>query len=173
MEIIYKLKIRKILVPYDNSQFSDKSLDYAVELARTIFSGNTNKQTIEIILLHIVQELPISKSLFDKSVYNPDGTIMPLIQQAMTIYNEMRGNMEKSFGEKKRKYKTTDGLKITSVILNGNPSDQVVDYAKNNCVDLIVTGSKGLQGLSKVIKGLGSVSRSVSERVSCPVLIVR
>lgn len=70
-------------------------------------------------------------------------------------------------------YKTTDGIKIISVILGGNPSNHVADYADNNGVNLIVIGSKGLQWLSKVIKGLGSVSRNISERVSCPILIVR
>ena len=85
----------------------------------------------------------------------------------------MRENIGRSLEEKKEMYKTTDGIRIISVILNGNPSNQVVDYADNNGVDLIVIGSKGLQGLSKAIKGLGSVSRNVSERVCCPILIVR
>ncbi len=101
------------------------------------------------------------------------GNVVSLSQQATTIYNEMKESMEKSLEEKKETYKTIDGIKINSVILNGNPSNQVVDYADNNSVDLIVIGSKGLQGLLKVIKGLGNVSRNVSERVSCPILIVR
>jgi nucleotide-binding universal stress UspA family protein len=148
-------------------------LAYAVELAKTIFLGNANKQIIEIILLHIIEELPISKSLFDKPVRHQDGNVVSLSQHAMIIYTEMRENIGRSLEEKKEMYKTTDGIKIISVILNGSPSNQVVDYADNNGVDLIVIGSKGLQGLSKVIKGLGSVSRNVSERVSCPLLIVR
>ncbi len=44
-------------------------------------------------------------------------------------------------------HKTTDGIKIISVILDGNPSNQVVGYADNNSVDLIGIGSKGLQGI--------------------------
>jgi nucleotide-binding universal stress UspA family protein len=167
------VEIKKILVPYDSSQFSDKSLDYAVELAKTFFIGKENKQPIEIVLLHIIQELPISRALFDKPMRDHSGNVVSLSQQAADIYTEMKESMEKSLNEKKDIYETTEGIKINSVILNGNPSNQVVDYADNNSVDLIVIGSKGLQGLSKFIKGLGSVSRNVSERVSCPILIVR
>jgi nucleotide-binding universal stress UspA family protein len=47
-----------------------------------------------------------------------------------------------------------------------------MDYSNNNRVDLIVMGSNGLQGLAK-FKGLGSVSRKVSEAVSCAITIIR
>jgi nucleotide-binding universal stress UspA family protein len=52
-----------------------------------------------------------------------------------------------------------------------NPPEKIVEFANNEKVDLIVIGNVGLSGLSKV-KALGSISRSVSERASCPVLIV-
>jgi nucleotide-binding universal stress UspA family protein len=54
---------------------------------------------------------------------------------------------------------------------NGYPPEKIIEFAKNEQVDLIVIGSVGLSELSKV-KALGSVSRSVSERAICPVLIV-
>ena len=50
-------------------------------------------------------------------------------------------------------------------------SEKIVEFAEKENVDLIVIGNIGLSGLSKV-KALGSVSRSVSESASCPVLIV-
>ena len=59
-----------------------------------------------------------------------------------------------------------------SQILYGDPANQIIDYSNNNRVDLIVMGSNGLQGLSK-FKGLGSVSRKVSEAVSRPMTIMR
>jgi nucleotide-binding universal stress UspA family protein len=142
-------------------------------LAKTIFLGKENKHAIEIILLHIIQELPISRAFIDKPIRDQSGNYVSLSQKTMIIYDEMRKDMEKSLEEKKEMYKAIDGIKIISVILNGNPSNLVVDYADNNSVDLIVIGSNGLQGLSKVIKGLGSVSRNISEKVSCPILMVR
>jgi nucleotide-binding universal stress UspA family protein len=51
------------------------------------------------------------------------------------------------------------------------PPEKIIEFAKNEQVDLILIGSVGLSELSKV-KALGSVSRSVSEWAICPVLIV-
>ena len=65
------------------------------------------------------------------------------------------------------------GIPIDIFVTKGNPSDKIVEYATNEKVDLVVVGSIGLTGVSKFFKGLGSVSRNVAERVSCPVLIIR
>jgi nucleotide-binding universal stress UspA family protein len=48
-----------------------------------------------------------------------------------------------------------------------------LEYSNDIKVDLVVIGSIGVTGISKFFKGLRSVSRNVSEKVSCPVLIVR
>ena len=73
---------------------------------------------------------------------------------------------------RKHKYAVNDDVIIeaTSLVGGGPPADSIVDFANDQKVDLIVIGNVGLSGLSKV-KALGSVSRSVSERASCPVLI--
>ena len=65
-----------------------------------------------------------------------------------------------------------DGVTFERVIIYGKPANEIVDYAKKNKVDLLIMGSNGLEGLAK-IKGLGSVSRKVSERISCPITIIR
>ena len=46
-----------------------------------------------------------------------------------------------------------------------------MEVAEEEAADLIVMGSIGLTGLSK-LRALGSASRAVSERARCPVLIV-
>jgi nucleotide-binding universal stress UspA family protein len=72
--------------------------------------------------------------------------------------------------EQKRKY-AHHNVKIKTISLNGYPSEKIVEFANKEKVDLIAIGNVGLSGLSKV-KALGSISRSVSERASCPVLLV-
>ncbi|CAN5856596.1 hypothetical protein BH23THE1_BH23THE1_26950 [soil metagenome] len=57
-----KLLIKKILVPFDNSEYSEKSLAYAVNLGNLVFQGNRGKPSVNIFLLHVIQELPITKS---------------------------------------------------------------------------------------------------------------
>jgi len=167
-----KLLIKKILVPFDNSKYSEKCLAYAVNLANLVFQGNKGKPTVNILLLHVIQELPITKSLLDKPVRGKEGKATLLSQHALAIYNEMEDNIKKVIKEEISKFESTEGVKIEYSILHGNPANEIVDYATKNKVDLLIMGSNGLQGLAK-IKGLGSVSRKVSERVSCPITIIR
>jgi nucleotide-binding universal stress UspA family protein len=48
-----------------------------------------------------------------------------------------------------------------------------IEYASHIKADLIVIGGIGVTGVTKFFKDLESVSRNVSEKISCPVLIVR
>ena len=58
------------------------------------------------------------------------------------------------------------------MVLEGSVSDEILKFAKDNNIDLIVIGSKGLSGLSRLMS-LGSISRKISELASCPVMIIR
>lgn len=56
-------------------------------------------------------------------------------------------------------------------ILHGTPGPEIVKYANVNKVDIVVIGSRGLNGLQEMV--LGSVSHKVMKRVQCPALIVK
>lgn len=56
-------------------------------------------------------------------------------------------------------------------ILHGTPGPEIVKYANENKVDIVVIGSRGLNGLQEMV--LGSVSHKVMKRVQCPALIVK
>jgi nucleotide-binding universal stress UspA family protein len=60
-------------------------------------------------------------------------------------------------------YKTT--------VLRGQPGPEIVKYANENKVDIVVIGSRGLNALQEMV--LGSVSHKVMKRVNCPALIVK
>lgn len=168
-----KLLVKKILVPFDNSKYSEKSLVYAVKLANVVFLGNMSKPIVKILLLHVIQELPITKSLLDKPLRNKkDGSVTTLSEHALGIYKQMEDSMQKAMEEKIKKIGSPKGVEFECVILYGNPANEIVDFADKKKVDLLIMGSNGLQGLAK-IKGLGSVSRKVSERISCPITIIR
>jgi nucleotide-binding universal stress UspA family protein len=53
----------------------------------------------------------------------------------------------------------------------GYPADKIIEVADSEKVDLIVMGNVGRTGLSRLM-ALGSVSRTVSEKARCPVMIV-
>jgi len=60
---------------------------------------------------------------------------------------------------------------VNEVILVGNPAMEIVRFAMNLGVDLIVAGTRGRSPLKELY--LGSVSSSLTHRAPCSVLIVR
>ena len=166
------MDLRVILVPYDASNFSENALEYAVYLAKAIFLGDPRKRIIKIVMLHVVQEIPFTKTLLGKMKIKSEDDNPSLNEHANSIYLETKTLMQKDMNEKKKAYKSIDGVKLESIFLYGDPANQIIDYSNNNRVDLIVMGSNGLQGIAK-FKGLGSVSRKVSEAVSRPMTIIR
>jgi nucleotide-binding universal stress UspA family protein len=59
---------------------------------------------------------------------------------------------------------------VETVFLTGDPSREVVCYARENGIDLIVMGRRG-QTLADVM--LGTVAERVVRHAPCPVMIVR
>jgi len=62
-------------------------------------------------------------------------------------------------------------LSVETKVFIGNTPDMIIEFATNEKVELIVMGTSGLKGISR-IKALGSIARSVSERAPCPVMLV-
>jgi nucleotide-binding universal stress UspA family protein len=62
-------------------------------------------------------------------------------------------------------------LSVETKVVIGNTPDMIIEFATNEKVELIVMGTSGLKGISR-IKALGSIARSVSERAPCPVMLV-
>ena len=144
-----------ILVPYDGSKFSEKSLETAKTLAKT--SDST---------LYIV-------TVLDVSDVSPPG----LIRSKKTrktfdqIKNSVRRSIETALEQREQECKYL-GIKASTQIREGSASDELLKFITKNNIDLVVIGSQGLSGFSK-LKALGSVSRKISELANCPVMIVR
>lgn len=64
----------------------------------------------------------------------------------------------------------SDGLEVETHCMGGDPADALIDIAEATHADLIVVGSKGMQGTRRV---LGSVPNRVSHHAPCSVMIVR
>ena len=62
-------------------------------------------------------------------------------------------------------------VKARSLLLRGSAHDQIVKAAKSKKADLIVIGTHGRTGLSKLF--MGSVAGRVVSTATCPVLTVR
>jgi nucleotide-binding universal stress UspA family protein len=85
----------------------------------------------------------------------------------------MKTSAVKMLDQKIRGYKINVGnMKVQPKVTIGLPADKIMETATEENVDLIVIGTVGLKGVSK-IKALGSVARNISERAKCPVMLVR
>lgn len=152
------MEIKRILVPHDGNQMSDKAVLYASKLAKGL---NT-----EIILLYVIEEIEVPATLLL-------GNDRVLIERAKrSIQKELEQNWNK-FVQEKVKSLSAEKIGVSKDIRTGDASEQIVKFAKENQADLIVMGSRRLEGgVSKVVVALGSVARKVSERASCPVMLV-
>ncbi|KGP74318.1 universal stress protein [Pontibacillus yanchengensis] len=53
----------------------------------------------------------------------------------------------------------------------GEAGTAIVEHANNGDFDMVIVGSRGLNGFQEMM--LGSVSHKVAKRVQCPVLIIK
>jgi nucleotide-binding universal stress UspA family protein len=157
------MQYRKILVPYDASQMSDKALERAIEIAKT-------NQSV-IFIIHVIPEIPISSRQISNIQTSDKGeiTITPSTKE---VYDKMESDMNAVINKKKKEY-SNEQINIKSSIKIGSIVETIVKFTKEKDIDLIVFGNKGLSGLSGFFKGLDSVSRRVAEKTSCDILIVR
>ncbi|WP_458209468.1 universal stress protein [Haladaptatus sp. NG-SE-30] len=63
------------------------------------------------------------------------------------------------------------GLDAVGAVLEGRPSDSILDYVDDNDVDLIVMATQGRSGVGRML--LGSVAERVVRKATVPVLLVR
>jgi nucleotide-binding universal stress UspA family protein len=154
---------RKILVPYDGSKQAENALNKAVYLAKLIRGS-------EIIVLTVMVEIKSPALVFDKKIRNyKTREATTLSSYLRDLQKEERYKMKNRLDELKRKYQNS--VQIRTLVSIGRPEVKIVQYANNEHVDLIVMGHRGLKGISRFI--MGSVSRTVSEKVNCTVMIVR
>jgi nucleotide-binding universal stress UspA family protein len=66
---------------------------------------------------------------------------------------------------------TVDNVPYEHRLLTGSPLMQILQFAEQESVDLIIMGSHGRTGLSKLV--MGSIAQGVMRDAKCPVLIVK
>lgn len=135
-----------ILLAADGSENSVRAAIEAIKLAKS------SKDSI----LELVMVVDIEKSKQD--VLHSRSSESLLIERRRRI-----ANVEQLLIDDHLNYKIT--------ILKGAPGPEIIRYANEQKVDILVIGSRGLNGLQEMV--LGSVSHKVMMRVHCPALIVK
>lgn len=139
---------KKILVAIDGSKNAKVATKYAFNLAAKFNS--------KVILMHVISETTVQNYLqFNKDSKN---IIVYKLNKKAKVYFEdaLKGIKEK------------DVKKVTS---RGIPAIEITDLAKKENIDLIVIGTHGLTGSTRIL--LGSVAEEVIRLSPCPALTVK
>ena len=136
---------KRILAATDFSEYSNEAIEHACALADTFSS--------ELHLLHVLESHISSTPVFGAGL-----ALSPRVQ-------ESREAAEKGLEQ------VAPGREAIRATAEGPPFLEILRYAKDNDVDLIVLGTHGRSGLAHVM--LGSVAERVVRKAPCPVLTVR
>jgi nucleotide-binding universal stress UspA family protein len=145
------IDLHHILVPTDFSKHSDNALVYAVAFAE--------KFQAELHILHVVQDLAV----FVPDMVSAAPPVAPPVEQ---ITAAARGALDRIVRERQ-----LGNLRVHTDVRQGPPFYEIVRYARETNVDLIIMGTHGRAGLAHVL--LGSVAEKVVRKAPCPVLTVR
>jgi nucleotide-binding universal stress UspA family protein len=135
----------KILVPLDGSEYSEKALLHACDLAK-------NYQANLIVLYVVEKSLPIN--ILDRKEY-------------LEILRKFGNNVL----IKGKEITTNRGIDSKIILKEGNIANEIIKVAKNEKCNLIIVGSKGLGATARFF--LGSVSNKLANNSPCSVLIVK
>lgn len=145
---------KTILVPHDFSS----SANHAAAIARDEAKSHGSK----LILLHVIQ---MPTHMEPDAVIMPEPTGAPIkfrdyaVSQGEAHLKDLVARLEK------------DGVQATSFLRVGNPVDEILAFADENAVDLIVMGTHGRSGLQALL--VGSVTERVVRLSNKPVLTIR
>ena len=146
-----------MLVCVDGSESSMKAADYAVMLAK-----QNNAQLIALNV--IVSQLGYAYSAGAFVLVTPN-TINDLLEKSKQEAQMWFDDVAKNAAIKGVKLKTEVVASPTSTV------PAIVNYAEDNKVDLILVGTRGRSGFTKLL--LGSVASGVVTYASCPVMVVK
>ena len=141
--------VQHVLVPIDFSTTADRALEYAIALAQQLQARLT--------LLHVLDLTPVTMEEMTAGV-------------AATYLDDLETDAQHLLQASRERVQRA-GLQGESLLVQGTPTQTIVDTAGEQGVDLILMGTHGRTGLAHVF--LGSVAEHVVRQGPCPVLVVR
>ena len=142
------MQIKQILVPTDFSENAQHALDYAVALAKECSAT-----------IHLLHTPVVPTYLLMDLSYSPG-------PEAVTrILNDSQDSLDAQAKEV-----AAAGVQLFTAIREGTVHEVIRDYAKEHDVDLVVVGTHGRSGVSKLM--YGSVTERVIKTVHTPIIVV-
>lgn len=142
--------IKRILVPVDFSPMSRAALDHALRLGQALGA------TVEVLHVH-------------ESAYTGFDTLVILpLDLPSQRWEQQRGQILRELGS----FLGPDRDRVLAVKVEpGVPADVIPEVAREGEVDLIVMGTHGRGGLSRLV--VGSVAEAVMRKAHCPVMTLK
>lgn len=141
---------RKIMVATDGSELVKKAVDTAVEVAKL--------SEAKLYAVYVVTSGGVSITHLRDAGW----------EKAMKEHLTTEGKEATAYVETAGK---AADVEVESVILEGSPAHEIVDFAEKNDIDLIVIGTLGKTGIQKFL--LGSVAQNVTRHSRKAVLVVK
>jgi universal stress protein A len=145
-------QIRRILHATDFSKASARALDEAVRLAK--------QNHAELLVAHVIE--PAGQYAAGEDF----GGAELYVKLEEAAEQDAQRSMQKLMGKLKQAR-----VNAKSLLLKGLAHEQIVKAAKSRKANMIVIGTHGRTGLSKLF--MGSVAGRVVSLASCPVVTVR
>lgn len=144
------MKIKRILLPTDLSNSSLSAFKYAKSIAE--------KYGASIYVLHVLENIP------------PVLAIHTLDLTVERVEKNMEENARRQL-EKIVKENLKTKNKVQIFIRKGVVGDEIIKFADEKKIDLIVMGTHGRTGIEYTL--LGSIAEKVVRKAKCPVLTVK
>ncbi len=147
------MKPKKILVPTDFSEYSDKAVERALDIAK--------QNDAEVIVLHVIEQ-DIQACTVDYCLSEDEVT---------KIEKRMIEGAKNRLQQEQIKFPLAKEVKTSAEIVQGIPYEEILKFQEQNGVDLIVIASHGRSAIAKYF--LGSVSSNVLKGAKCEVLLLK
>ena len=138
---------KNILVAVDGSEQSYDALREAIETAQA------NDSQLKILY-----------------VLNDKLANIPVHLDTMTLYKSVQEHSDYVVDQVQGYLKDTE-VSFEIVHLTGSPKREIINYSKENNIDLIVLGSTGLDAIDRFI--IGSTTQYIVNHASCNVMVVK
>ncbi len=143
---IKKFKLRNILVPIDFSEYSKKAVSYVLEFNKSF--------EVPVTFLHVIEQSlhPAFYAGNFESIFEIDPKLK---ERALSHLRDFVGEVP---------------FPAHFKIAEGRAHEEIVKFARDDKMDLILMATRGLSGLENIL--LGSTTERVVRYADCPVLSV-
>lgn len=140
--------IKKILLPTDGSEHAEKTVQYAIELAKSVGAS------VDVVY-----------------AYQPAGSLRRRAAMLLEEYKKAMEEDAKEIVTEVAERLKAEGITVSAAVVEGPPAEAILRAIDELEPDMVVMGSRGAGGFANML--LGGVAEKVIHYSPKPVLIVK